>query len=117
MLAWTIYNKIGLRQTDESVRKGLNELFGFGIGYPIVGKMKIRTRTYYRTAYDEIKRCLRAGRIVHVDETRVNIKGGSGYVWVFTNLEEVLYVYAKSREGLVVSDVLGKFNGVLITDF
>lgn len=29
LLAWVIYNKIGLRQTDESVRVGLNELFGF----------------------------------------------------------------------------------------
>ena len=117
VLAWVVYNKIGLRQTDESVRHGLNDLFGFGIAYPIVFRMKARAEKYYKEAYSEIVQRLRLGPLVHVDETKVNVKGGSGYVWVFTNLEEVLYVYSGSREGKIVSETLGNFKGVLVSDF
>ena len=79
--------------------------------------MKTRTEEYYKRAYTEIIQQLRSGPLVHVDETKVNIRGGVGYVWVFTNLEEVLYVYSGSREGKIVPDILGNFKGVLVSDF
>jgi hypothetical protein len=117
VLAWAVYHKIALRQTHDSVRRGLNDLFGFGIEYAIVSKLKKRATQYYGTAYREIMGQLRRGHLVHVDETRVYVKGGSGYVWVFTNLKEVLYVYSGGRDGSVLREVLGDFNGVLVADF
>jgi hypothetical protein len=42
---------------------------------------------------------------------------GKGYVWVFTNLEEVVYMYRPSREGAFLHDLFREFHGVLISDF
>ena len=56
--------------------------------------------------------------MLHADETTVHLKrGGQGYVWVFTNLEEVVFMYRPSREGSFLHDLLKDFHGVLISDF
>jgi hypothetical protein len=41
----------------------------------------------------------------------------AGYVWAFTNLEEVVYVYTPTREGTILKDMLDGFTGVLVSDF
>jgi hypothetical protein len=59
-----------------------------------------------------------AGSLIHVDETEVHIKGlGKVYVWVLTNLEEVVFMYRPSREGGFLADLLKGFGGVLVSDF
>lgn len=45
------------------------------------------------------------------------LKGHSGYVWAFTNLEEVVYIYTPTREGTILGEMLEGFGGVLISDF
>jgi hypothetical protein len=55
--------------------------------------------------------------LIHADETRANIKGESAFVWVFTNLHEVAYVYAETREGEMLQTALREFKGVLVSDF
>jgi hypothetical protein len=59
----------------------------------------------------------RAFSLVHADETKVNLGGQVGYVWVFTNLEAAVYLYSPSREGDLVQRVLRGFKGVLVSDF
>jgi hypothetical protein len=58
------------------------------------------------------------GSILHADETEVHVRQvGKGYVWVFTNLEEVVYQYRPSRDGDFLHDLLNDFRGVLVSDF
>jgi hypothetical protein len=52
-----------------------------------------------------------------VDETRANIRGKTGSVWVFTSLNEVAYLYSDSREGEIAQRTLASFKGVLVSDF
>jgi len=47
----------------------------------------------------------------------VSIKGETAYVWVFTSLEEVVYLYKETREGDFLQELLREFNGVLVSDF
>ncbi len=62
---------------------------------------------------------------MHADETQVHMRGTRGYVWVFTSLEEVVYVYTDSREGDALRGALRRtfdaslddFQGVLVSDF
>ena len=49
--------------------------------------------------------------------TRANIKGHLAYVWVLTNMTEVAYVLAESREAEIVRALLKDFRGVLVSDF
>ncbi len=54
---------------------------------------------------------------MHADETEVSIQGIKSYVWVFTSLEEVLYVYSPTREGDILDEILQGFKGVLVSDY
>ena len=38
-------------------------------------------------------------------------------MWVFTNMEDVAYVYSDSREASIAKEVLAEFRGVLVSDF
>ena len=58
-----------------------------------------------------------AGKLVHVDETKVAIGGEDRCAWVFTNLEEVAFVYSETREACTPQDVLRDFRGILVSDF
>ena len=117
LLTWIIYQLIGLRQSHENITMGLNDMFGFEFGKYIVPDIKYRAAEYYCETNEEIKKSIQSGRLVHVDETMVSVKGVVGYVWVFTNLEEVLYIYSDSREGGILAEVLKDFKGIMVTDF
>lgn len=72
---------------------------------------------YYQATYQKLIRKILSGNLVHVDETEVKLKTGKGYVWVFTNLEEVVYMYRPNREGEFLRKLLKDFKGVLVSDF
>jgi hypothetical protein len=55
--------------------------------------------------------------MVQVDETKANILGATGYVWVFAAQDDVAFVYAGSRDGSTLGRVLDGFRGVLVSDF
>ena len=38
-------------------------------------------------------------------------------MWVFTSMEEVIYIWSETREGSVATDFLKDFEGVLVSDF
>jgi hypothetical protein len=52
-----------------------------------------------------------------VDETKVSVRGGDGFVWVLTSMDNVAYFYTESRESDWVQAFLKNFKGVLVTDF
>ena len=65
----------------------------------------------------ELSKKIVSGKLIHADETKINIKGKDAYVWVFTNLEEVAYYYTETREGDFLQQLLREFKGVLVSDF
>jgi predicted RecB family nuclease len=115
--SWAIYQHVALRQSYEEVTDGLNELFGFSFSYGVLKHIKPDMASRYQPVYDKLKEKLRCGPLVHADETTALVKGHSGYVWAFTNLEEVLYVYTSTRDGEILEQVLEGFKGVLVSDF
>src|SRR5262249_8948955 len=71
----------------------------------------------YRPTVRRMLAKLIGGAIIHADETPANLQKGKGYVWVLANMEEVVYLYKRSREGDFLHQLLKGFTGVLITDF
>ncbi len=45
------------------------------------------------------------------------MKGRDSYVWVFTSMEDVIYIWSETREGTTATEVLKDFKGVLVSDF
>ena len=93
------------------------KLFDYDVGQPTVNRLKQRAAEIYRGAYEEIKGTLLHGKLIHADETQMSTKGSNGYVWVFTSMEEVIYLWSANREGRVAEEFLRGFHGVLVSDF
>jgi len=79
--------------------------------------LKFKASDYYSVTKRKTLNRIIQGNLIHADETRANIKGHLAYVWVLTNLREVVYILAESRDGEIVQELLKGFNGVLVSDF
>jgi predicted RecB family nuclease len=115
--AFVIYQVIELRISQHAVGRSLENLFDLSICVKAVNGIKSRWAQQYEAAYQVILEKIAAGNLVHADETKVTIDGTDRYVWVFTNLEEVAFVYGETREGKTPQEVLRHFCGVLVSDF
>jgi transposase len=115
--AYVLYQVIELRISQHAVGRNLGTLFGLRMSGNSVNCIKISAAKQYDTTYNDILRWIVAGPVVHADETKVKIKGEARYVWVFTNMEEVAYVYSDSRDASTAKEVLAGFRGILVSDF
>jgi predicted RecB family nuclease len=87
--AYAIYLNIELRLPQERIDSSVSKLFGLRLPRGSTNKFKEAAANFYRMTYDELVERLCGGRVLHVDETSVSVKGTVGYVWVITSLEEV----------------------------
>jgi hypothetical protein len=112
-----MYHHVALRQSHEDVIASLREVFGLSFGASFLCRLRPRLAERYKPTYEKLKEKLRLGPLIHADETKVQLQRGCGYVWAFTNLEEVVYVYAPARGGIILEEMLDGFTGVLVSDF
>jgi predicted RecB family nuclease len=117
IVAYALYQNIGLRLPQESVDRSLNKLFGFHLSVGTTSAFKRMAASTYEESYNALVKSLCSGRLLHVDETKVSVRGKTGFVWVFANLEEVAYIYSETREGDLLHTLLNDFTGVLVSDF
>ena len=117
LLAYVIHNIIELHIPQFKLSGSMLKLFGYQVGQPTINGLKRRAANLYQDAYEEIKYTLLHGKLIHADETHLSTKSSSGYVWVFTSMEEVVYLWSATREGNVAEEFLSGFNGVLVSDF
>jgi predicted RecB family nuclease len=115
--AYVLYQIIELRVSQHAIGRSLGVLFGLQMSPTSVNCIKISATKQYEPTYRGILHRIIEGPLVHADETRVMINGEAHYVWVFTNLEDVAYVYSNSRDASTALEVLTGFKGVLVSDF
>ena len=84
--------------------RNFNRLFGFDLAGARSTTSKISSQQIYQRRTTSILEDTVRGRLLHADETRANIKGKTGFVWVFANMDEVAYVLHRDREGDSASD-------------
>lgn len=95
----------------------MNQLFGYSLNQSYINRLKNRAVELYHDTYEDIKQKLLVGKLVHADETHMSLKNKAGYVWAFTNMEEIIYVWSDNREGDIAREFLTGFKGVLVSDF
>lgn len=117
VLSHSVYHIVHLCISQLTVQHTMNRLFGFNIGKTTLNKLKSKASDYYSETNKKILDRIIHGNLIHVDETSIDIKGHRAYVWVLTNLQEVVYLIAENREGKFIHDLLKDFNGVLVSDF
>jgi predicted RecB family nuclease len=117
LTAYSLYLNIELRVPQLHVASKLNRLFGFQLGSTNIGNFKAGAAENYKGTYNTLLSRLCSGRLLHADETKINVRDNGGFVWVFANMEEVAYVYSETREGDLLHTMLKDFKGVLVSDF
>ena len=115
--AFVIYLLIELRLSYQRVIEHVSSLFDVALPNSTAYDIKSAIAEKYLPTYHGILRQIVKGPLIHADETKGVVIGGGHYVWVFTNLTTVAYVYAESRESTILDDLLNGFSGVLVSDF
>src|SRR5271169_4284283 len=82
IVAYALYQNIGLRLPQESVVGSLNKLFGFQLPLGTTSAFKRAAAKEYEDTYNALVKSLCSGRPLHADETKVSIKGKTAFVWV-----------------------------------
>jgi predicted RecB family nuclease len=115
--SWAIYQHVVHRISLRNLEIMFEDCFGLRVGYMEVLLIKmLMARRYRKTVSRSLARIM-AGGLAHVDETHANLQEGKGYVWVVTNLEDVVYMYRANREAAFLQELFRDFKGVLVTDF
>jgi hypothetical protein len=112
-----VHQHITNRLSFQGLELTLKECFGIRLPFPKIYKLKYLAAQYYKPTYKQIIKNLTTGRLIHADETKMRLCTEDGYVWVFTSLLDVAYVYRPTREGDFLHEMLNGFRGVLVTDF
>jgi len=118
LTAWLVNQHITFRIPLETAGRILSE--SFRIHIPRASQPMLRSNFVeeYRSTYEEIQHIIVNGSLIHIDETTVSVKGfPSPYVWVLANMDTVLYLFRANREADFLKDMLGAFEGVLVSDF
>jgi predicted RecB family nuclease len=115
--AYSLYLNIELRLPQLHIASKLNRLFGFHVDCSTIGHFKAEAAEKYKGTVAALVDRLCSSRLLHVDETKINLKAKDGFVWVFANMEDVAYVYRDTREGDLLQTMLKDFKGVLVSDF
>ena len=95
----------------------MRQLFGIPASRGMVNRLKANVAERCEDMYQAILKKIVGGTLVHADETQATVAGKAAYVWVFTSLEDVAFVYSESREASTAQNVLQQFRGVLVSDF
>lgn len=117
LMSWAMYLHVAHRLSFGTLEELFRDLFGLAVHAPEIHAFKTQMAAYYRVTYRRLLSKIIRGAVMHVDETEVKLRGKKGYVWVFANVEEVVYMYRPTREGDFLRDLLKNFKGVLISDF
>jgi predicted RecB family nuclease len=117
LMSWAMYQHVAHRISNRTLQELFLEFFGLAVANPEIHEFKSIMARHYRTTYRNLLAKMVSGPLLHVDETEVKLRTSKGYVWVFTSLEEAVYMYRPTREGKFLQDMLKDFKGVLVSDF
>ena len=115
---WFIFQNIIGGQNVMKITSGAKEIFGLEIPSSY-HRFKRSLVDYYKRTYETLLESILVGKLMHIDETEVIMKGKSekGCVWVVTSLQAVYFFYKESRKADFLEEMLQGFSGVIVSDF
>jgi predicted RecB family nuclease len=114
---WIINQMIQYRISYNKISEQLKESFDIDFIHSNIMRTKVQFANKYKTTFNEIINIVKSSSVIHIDETVFHIRNESCYVWVFTNIDAVFYLFRPTREADFLKEFLCDFNGVLISDF
>ena len=117
LIIWSMNQHISFRVSFPNIDSMLSESFNIKVPKGTMYRFQKKLVNEYKDTFEEIKGNIIKGSLIHTDETSVSVNGISGYVWVFTNMDSVFYLFRPNREAEFLKELLKGFGGVLISDF
>ena len=117
LINWCLYQYAANRQPYQKIIESLSDIFSLSVSLTNLYDSKIEVTNFHKRTFLNLQKKIVTGQFLHADETEIKLQKTRGYVWVFTNMEEVIYIYKESREGDFLHKFLKDFNGILISDF
>ena len=117
MMCWCVYLATYRGLNMERTSDFVTDVFDVRIPECQMYVFKRNLSAIYAKLYSEILDSLKQGRLLHIDETSVNLKGQTGFVWVLAGIDRVFYLYRPTREASFLEEMLKGFDGVLVSDF
>ena len=117
VVAYVLYNVIEVHIPQIKLSNIMQRMFRYSLVQSTINRIIQRSAQKFCDTYEEIRRRLSRGGLIHADETQVSVKGRDSYVWVFTSMEDVIYIWSETREGSTATEFLQEFKGVLVSDF
>lgn len=114
---WIINQMIQYRISYNKISEQLKESFDIDFIHSNIIRTKAQFANKYKSTFNEIINIVKSSSVIHIDETVFHIRNESCYVWVFTNIDAVFYLFKPTREANFLKEFLCDFNGVLISDF
>ncbi|MCW5912136.1 MAG: TM0106 family RecB-like putative nuclease [Cyclobacteriaceae bacterium] len=114
---WIINQVVHYRMSYNKVAAQLKESFDIDYQSNAIQYLKSYFSEFYSTAYNELIEQIKNSPLIHIDETTFHVGKENGYVWVFTNIDTVFYLFRPTRESDFLKELLANFKGVLISDF
>lgn len=100
------------------VQQALSALWAVRLSHGALVDVTRRVAAGAQGELERIEEAVRAGPVVHADETCWRENGQNGYIWVrATPSGDRLFRYDRSRAGAVAQALLDDCSGVLCTDF
>lgn len=115
--AWVVYQRIVLRLPFAVMVQVIRDLFSEHLSQgSALLFIQDFARLYAQTERLLLKRILESP-FIHVDETKINIRGTDQFVWVLTDGRHVIFRLTPTREATHIHRLLDGYEGVLISDF
>jgi predicted RecB family nuclease len=114
---WIVYTFLKYRISYIKIAEMLEENLGIKFKRIAIHNIKVQFSDYYKEGYRSLISEIVKGDILHIDETTFSIDHSKGYIWAFTNMETVYYLFTPTRESAFLKKLISDFRGVLISDF
>jgi transposase len=112
------YLKTSCRMPVRTVQTLLCSVYGLWVSIGEIIEILHAVAARGKSAYEELKKSLRASAYVHADETGLREAGRNGYLWSFSTADIRYFHRDGSRGHLVAEGVLGEaYPGILVSDF
>jgi len=116
-MAWVNYHRLAMRLPYKKIIQLIEDTFGEQVGASTIHHMFMTLSDFYIDTEQMLLKRILNSPFVHMDETTINIRGSSQYVWVITDGTHVVFKLTENREPTIVHEWLKGYSGVLCSDF
>ena len=84
-IAWVSYQRLAMRLPFNKIVQLIEDSFGEYVSQGTVAELFLNFSAFYLETERKLLKQILKSPFVHMDETTINIRGASQYVWVITD--------------------------------